>query len=442
MSLSPTERRLTEEIERRRADLVELAADLIAFDTTARDPGDTARDEAALQRYVAERLEAVGAKADVWEPEPQDVAGSRLVPAGLDFVGRPQLAARLPGSGNGRSLLFNGHVDVVSGDPRDRWTSDPNQPEVRDGRLYGRGACDMKGGVASMVFAAEMLGSLDVGLSGDLVVCTVTDEESTGAGGLAAVAHGVRADAGIVTEPSGFDIWVACRGSLMPTITVPGRPGHAGVGQPGWREGGAVNAIDKAALVLEALRRFQRDWRHRPGHDHPYLSPGDVVATVIEGGEWMVSYPSSCRIVYHVAYLPGHADAEGWGGDIRDEITEVVERVARADPWLAEHPPTIEWAPEVPSAEVPVAHPIVQTMLAAGAAIGLPGAVSGLDSWHDGATFTRFGGTPCICFGPGDIALAHTIDESVPVDDLVGCAQALAVAALRFCGSENLSSVP
>ena len=432
---------MTEEIARRRSDLVELAADLIAFDTTAREPGGPARDEAALQQYIAGRLQTAGAETEVWEPEPGDVAGSRLAPAGLDFVGRPQLAARLPGAGKGRSLLFNGHIDVVSGEPRDRWTSDPNRPEVRDGRLYGRGACDMKGGVASMVFAAEVLGGLGVELGGDLVVCTVTDEESTGAGGLAAVAHGIRADAGIVTEPSGFDVWVACRGSLMPTVTVPGRPGHAGVGQPDWLDGGAVNAIDKAALVLEALREFERAWRSRPDHGHPYLSRGDVVATVIEGGEWMVSYPSSCRIVYHIAYLPSHADAAGWGDEVRNEITEVVERVARADPWLAEHPPTIDWAPEVPSAEVAADHPIVETALAAGAAVGRPGAVSGLDSWHDGATFTRFGATPCICFGPGDITLAHTIDESVPVDDLVACTQALAVAALRFCGTEDLSSL-
>ncbi len=434
MTLTKTEQRVTQEIERRSHELVALAADLIGFDTTARERGDPSREEAALQNYLAERMRGLGADIDVWEPEPEDVAGSRLTPPGLGFEGRPQLAARFHGTGAGRTLLFNGHIDVVSSEPRERWTRGPNLAEVHDGKLYGRGACDMKGGIASMVFAAEILASLGLRLAGDLTVCTVTDEESTGAGGLAAVVHGVRADAGIVTEPSGFRVWVACRGSLIPTITILGRPGHAGVRQPHWRDGGAVNAIEKAELISDALRRFQQDWRARSDHHHPYLSPGDVVLTGMSAGEWMVSYPSSCRLVYHVAYLPAHADEDGWGTAVKEEIVEWIERAASSDPWLAENRPTIEWAPEVPAAEVSAEEPIVQMMLAASADAGRPSGLSGLDSWHDGATFTRLGGTPSICFGPGDINVAHTIDEFVPVDDLVDVAKALALVALRFCG--------
>ena len=117
--------------------------------------------------------------------------------------------ARFAGRGGGRSLLFNGHIDVVSAEPLDRWTSDPFRAEVRDGRLYGRGACDMKGGVGCMVLAAEVLSQLGVPLRGDLLVATNTDEESSGAGGMALVHHGVAADGAIVTEPTGFEVWVA-----------------------------------------------------------------------------------------------------------------------------------------------------------------------------------------------------------------------------------------
>jgi len=435
MGLSEIERRVTDEIGRRGDELVELASALIRFDTEAREPDDPPREEAALQEYLAGRLAALGAETDVWEPARADVEGSRLVPAGgLGFEGRPQLAARFRGAGGGPSLLLNGHIDVVSAAPREAWTSDPNMPEVRDGKLYGRGSCDMKGGVAAMTFAAEALAELGVRLAGDLVVCTVTDEESTGAGGLAAVAHGVRADAGIVTEPSGFDVWTSCRGSLMPTIIVPGRPGHAGVGQPDWRHGGAVNAIEKAALVIDALRGLQEEWRERPDHLHPHLSPGDIVPTIVSGGEWIVSYPASCRIAYHVAYLPVHADEGGWGSAVEEEIVECVRAVAAADPWLAENPPEIEWATDVPSSEVSEDEPIVQVILGTGMDIGRPRRISGMDSWHDGATFTRFGGTPCVCFGPRGLQVAHTIDEHVVVDDLIECAQELAVAAVRFCG--------
>ncbi len=435
LTVTESEGRIMDEIAGRREELVALASDLIGFNTTAREHNDDPpRDEAALQKYLAARLRAAGAETDVWEPAPDDVAGSPLTPPGLRFDGRPQMVARFPGTGGGRSLLFNGHIDVVKPDPIEQWTSDPFQPEVRAGKLYGRGSCDMKGGIASMVFAAEVLASLGLRLTGDLIICTVTDEESTGAGAVAAVAHGVSADAGIVTESTDFEVKIACRGSLMPTITVPGRTGHAGCPQPHWREGGAVNAIDKASVVSDAMRRLETDWRQRSNNRHPYLSPGDIVPTMVAGGEWMVSYPASCRLDYHIAYLPAQADASGWGGRVREEVVEWVMRATQADPWLAENPPTIDWAPEVPAAEVDPDEPIVSVMLAASAGAGRPRRMSGMDGWFDGATFT-LGGTPTIGFGPGiGSDVAHVVDEYIPVDDLVPAAQALAVAALRFCG--------
>lgn len=432
--LTERERQVMDEIARRRDDLVALAVDLIGFDTTAREINDAPRDEAALQEYLAGRLRAAGAETDVWEPAPADVAGSRLVPPGLRFEGRPQLAARFPGAGGGRSLLFNGHIDVVTVEPRAQWTSDPFSAEVRDGKLYGRGSCDMKGGIAAMVFAAEVLAALGLRLAGDLIVCTVTDEETTGAGGVAAVAHGVRADAGIITESSSGDVNIACRGSLIPTITVPGRPGHSGMPQPHWQEGGAVNAIEKATVVSDALRRFEADWLQRGSQRHPYLSPGAVVLCLISGGEWVVSYPAACRLVYHVAYLPAHADVGGWGTALEEEMVAWITRAAQADPWLAEHPPTIEWAPQVPAAEVSPDLPIARIMLAASAAAGRPSRLGGSDGWHDGATFT-LGGTPSIAYFPSSGQPGHMVDEYTRVDDLVAGAQALALAALRFCGT-------
>ena len=201
-----------------------------------------------FKSYLAKRLGEAGAEVDVLEPDADAMQGKPLVPPGLDFAGRPQLIARQRGAGGGRSLVFNGHIDVVSAEPRRAWASDPFVAQVRDGKLYGRGACDMKGGVAAMVFALESLAALGVRLNGDLLVATNTDEESSGAGGSALVEHGLRADAGIVTEPTGFDVWVACRGSEYGVVTVPGRPGHAEVNQPDWHQGGAVNAIEKAGV--------------------------------------------------------------------------------------------------------------------------------------------------------------------------------------------------
>jgi acetylornithine deacetylase len=440
MPLTDAEKRVCEAIETGRDELVGLAGALIAFDTTARDVGDPSRDEAPLQEYLAGRLGAAGASVEVWEPDADAMAGKPLVPPGLSFEGRPQLIATLKGRGAGRSLVFNGHIDVVSAEPRSAWASDPFLPAVRNGLLYGRGACDMKGGIAAMVFAVETLSALGLSLDGDLLVATNTDEESSGAGGTALVEHGLRADAGIVTEPTGFHTWIACRGSDYGVIRVPGRPGHAEVRQPDWRLGGAVNAIEKAMVVVEAIGSLREAWATRPGFSHPYLSPPSLLPTVARAGEWAVTYPASCELTIAVMYLPSQADAAGWGSEVRREVEQWLATETARDDWLHEHPPTIEWWPNaVMPFEISPDAPIVTVMLGASADVGRPGPLGGLDSWYDGATLTKLAGIPSIGYGPPGfdaegLSVAHMIDEFVPVDGLVAAAQGLAVAAMRFCG--------
>jgi len=441
VNLTERERQIVDAVAARRDELVALASTLIGFDTTARNTGDPPRDEASLQAYLGARLAAAGARVEIFEPAAAEIDGKPLVPPGLDFGGRPQLIARFPGSGGGRSLVFNGHIDAVSYEPRDRWTSDPLRAEIRDGMLYGRGSCDMKGGIAAMTVAAETLAALGIELTGDLLVATNTDEESSGAGGQALVQHGLSADAGIVTEPTGFAVWVACRGTEYGVITVPGQTGHAEVEHGHWSEGGAVNAIEKATLIIAALQSLREDWRKRRAFRHPHLSVPDVVPTMISAGEWPVTHPADCRITIAVLYQPVQADEHGWGSAITAEIEGWVARAAASDPWLAANPPTFEWSPSgVMPMEISEDEPIVTVMREVNRDLGLPDRLYGLDSWYDGATLTRFASTPSIGYGPagfspGEPTIAHTIDEHVPVDDLVTCAQALAVAAVRFCGT-------
>ena len=298
----------------------------------------------------------------------------------------------------------------------------------------------MKGGIAAMAFAAEVLSSLGVRLAGDLVVATNTDEESSGAGGSALVRRGLRADAGIVTEPTDFRVWVACRGSEYGVVRVPGRPGHAEVRHPDWRAGGAVNAIEKAGVVLEAIAGLRERWAADERWRHPHVSAPSLLPTVVQGGEWPVTYPSSCALTIAVMYVPAQADSEGWGSAVRREVEQwIVARCAERDDWLAEHPPVFDWWPNgVMPMEIDPSVPVVETMLDASADVGRRRRLGGLDSWYDGATFTHLAGIPSVGFGPPGFdpdgaTVAHTIDEYVPVDGLVGCAQALAVAAMRFC---------
>jgi acetylornithine deacetylase len=186
--------------------------------------------------------------------------------------------------------------------------------------------------------------------------------------------------------------------------------------------------------VLDAYTRLREEWRTRPDNRHAYLSPTTITPTVVRGGEWIVTYPSSCSVTSMLNYLPGNADADGWGTGVEAEFEQFIADAARADPWLREHPPDVRWTIDIPPFEVPPDHPIIGTVLEASAAVGRDVGVGGLDSWFDAATFTRFGGTPMVGFGPRHIDNAHSIDEFVPVDDLVVCAQAIALAAMRWCG--------
>ena len=322
---------------------------------------------------------------------------------------------------------------MVTAEPEELWTSAPFKPDLRQGRLYGRGACDMKGGVASMLLATEVLRALEVPLAGDLIVNTVTDEESTGAGSLAVAASGVRADAGIIPEPTRLSAWLGTRGSLMPRIAVDGRAGHAGFPPAHWSAGGPVNAIEKAQLVLEALQRLRLEWQLRPDTQHEVLEPGSIVPTALDAGQWMVSYPAAATLECHVQYVPAQADADGCGTRVEAEIEARVLAAAQADPWLAAHPPRFSWRGDVPPGFVGPAEPVAAATLDAMAALGLPRTVASHTTFFDGPTFTR-AGIPTIAFGPGDILHAHAVDEHVPVDELVRAAQVLAVAAMRFCG--------
>lgn len=414
-------------------ELVEFVAELTAFDTTARGVGDEPRDEERLQKALSARLYEIGAEIDMWEPEPMTI-GSRLAPAKLDFIGRPQLAALLQGRGGGRTLLLNGHIDAVTPGPLEDWDSDPFRAVVSDGYLWGRGVADMKGGLASLLFALQALKRSGATLLGDVVYCANTDEESSGAGSLACVRRGVGADAGICAEPTDFDAWVCCRGLTLPVITVDGRAGHAEMPQLHWREGGAVNAIEKACIVIDAVRTLREEWRERSDKKHWCLSSADIVPTLVQGGVWTAAYPPHCTITCDVQYLPENVDGKGTAKDVEAEIQEWINAAAAADPWLRANPLRWDWIEDYVPAEIPANHPLVDVVLRSAEDVGRRGKASGLDSWHDAANFTRWGNTPTLSFGPDGIDSAHSVKERVTISGLVDHCAAVALATMRWCG--------
>ena len=419
-------------------ELVGLLRALVGFDTTSVDlsPGSThtTNDEGDLQAFVGDRLAAMGAEVDQWEPDPAEFADHPMMPPWHHWRGRPLTVGTIRGAGGGRSLVVNGHIDVVDAGDRSRWTSPPFAAEIRDGRVYGRGAVDMKGGIAAAFVALEALAACGVRLAGDVIVETVPDEETCAMGTIAAIARGYRADAGLVPEPTRLDLWVATRGLLHGTLTVDGRSAHAEMNQPHWREGGGVNAIQKAAAVLAGLDGLTAEWAGRDDKRHPLLGTPSVNPTMISGGSFVSNVPERCEITVNTTYLPANADERGYGSVPRGEIEATVAAVAEADDWLAEHPPSWSWYTDYPPSEIDLASPIIAVAQEAGRDLGLDVTPEGIDTTYDGALLTLFAETPSPAFGPGDLTRAHAPEEWVGIDELILGAKAYARALALWCG--------
>lgn len=420
---------------------LEIAERLIAFDTTVDEPSDAARDEQACQTYVAELLAGAGFEVDIWEPDKDAMCHHRNYVTGQHWIGRPNLVARLAGSGGSPSLLLAGHIDTVPAGPLSDWTTSPWSPDVRGGRLYGRGACDMKGGLGSMLAAALTVADSGTPLAGDLLVGLVTDEEVNGLGTLSMLERGYGADAAIVPEPNELDIHVAFRGILVGELRVAGRSGHVEIPQPDWRQGGAVNSISKTRMILDGLDRLSAEWLERVDKMHPLCSPGQIQVTEIRGGEFASSFPAECRATLNVCYVPGEQDDEGYGAKVQVEIADYLERLADADPWLAGRRPTIEWSVDFPPAEIDVNHPLALALARVLAENGGQSRIRGLDTWDDTVSLIR-GGIPAVSFGPGSNDQAHAVDEYVEVKMLERHSELLTKFVLDWCGSNNPGPSP
>jgi acetylornithine deacetylase len=425
-------------IDEHLTDVVELTQAMVRHNTVSVDlsPESEHRtnDEGALQEMMGERLAALGAEVDQWEPDAEALRGHPMMPPWHHWQGRPQTVATFRGSGGGRSLVVNGHIDVVDEGDLSRWDSDPFAAELRDGRIYGRGAVDMKGGIASAYFALQALHACGVRLAGDVFFEVVTDEETCAMGTVAAIERGYRADAGLVPEPTNLGMWIATRGLLHGVLTIPGRSAHAEINQPAWQDGGGVNAIERALPLLAGLGRLKENWRERPSKRHPLVGVPAVQPTVIAGGSFIANVPESVRVQVNATYLVADADEAGYGSIPRAEIVDAVASAAAVDDWLREHPPTWSWSTDYPPAEISPDAEIIAVGLDAAREVGGRHGPVGIDTTYDGALLTLFARTPSPAFGPGDLSRAHAPNEWVGVDELVQSAKAYTRAITRWCG--------
>ena len=309
--------------------------------------------------------------------------------------GRDNVVARIGPSG-GRTLLFNGHLDVVG---VDGMVHAPFSAEEHDGRLYGRGSCDMKGGVAAMCAAAAR--AARDGLHGEIIVSAVVDEEFESLGTRALVASGLRADAAIVTEPTRMAVNPAHRGFVWVEFCFAGLAAH------GSRYDLGIDAIRHAGFVLDELERLQHDVLDL--RTHHLLGHASLHASTISGGTGWSTYPDTCVLRIERRTLPGETTAS--------VISEFEQACARATTRDAALDVQVRHVLTQGPSDVPADATIVRALEAAMRAEGEPVRHEGMSAWTDAALLNE-AGIPAICYGPGDIVLAHSAEEWVPLDEV------------------------
>jgi acetylornithine deacetylase len=373
--------------------LQRLLSDLVAIDSINPDLVPGAAGEAAIAAFIAGRLRAAGLEVHVEEVRP----------------GRPNVVAIARGTGGGRSLLLNGHVDTVGV----TGMSEPFAARVRDGRLYGRGAYDMKGGVAACMVAAAEAARLK--LRGDVIVTAVMDEEYAGLGTLAVAEHS-RADGAIVAEPTELQLVVAHKGFVWLEVETQGVAAH------GSRPHLGVDAIVKMGGVLAGLDRLVDELSRRPAH--PLLGPPSVHASTIQGGGEWSTYPDRCMLAIERRLLPGET-----GDAAEAELQAIVAALAAADPtFRATVRRDLVRSPLETSADAAIRHVVQQ---AAAGALGRPVEPAGVSFWTDAASLHE-AGIPTVLFGPLGEG-AHAAEEWVDLASVQTCADVYLATAAAFC---------
>lgn len=384
-------------------------------------------EEEAIQAEMGRRLTELGGRVDCWAVDPESLRADPGFPGARVSAIRSNVVATFPGCGGGPSLVLNGHVDTVTPGQLERWSSPPFAGVVRDGRLYGRGACDMKGGLAAILGAVGAIRRAGIRLRGSLIVQSVIGEEDGGIGSFAALARGHRGDGVIVCEPTSLAVVPAQAGVTLFRIGIPGRAAHGCVREEG------ESAFERFLPVHAALKALEAERNRRLRH--PLYAgmdlPWPLCIGIVQAGTWPSIVPERLTCEGRIGVAIGEPLAQA-----RGELEGAVAQAAAADPWLREHPPTVEWIGGVwEGAETPVAHPLVEA-LSAGVveATGALARLGGAPYGSDLRLFINGFGIPGLLFGPGDIRLAHFTDESIPLAEVEAAALALAEAAVRFCG--------
>lgn len=427
MLLTEQIQKVIEDIELKQEELIDLTKKLISFQT----PAPPARNTTDAQVWIEQFLQALDFATARWDVFPDDpnVVGTKK---GLE-------------SDAYQSLILNGHVDVAEVRPEEVWKSSPYKAEIRDGRIIGRGAADMKGGLAAVLFVLKLLYEQGIKLPGDLIFQSVIGEEVGEAGTLQCCERGYKADFAVVVDTSDLQIqgqggvitgWITIKDPNVYHDALRRQMIHAGGGLPH-----GASAIEKMMVMIESLQDLERHWA--VSKSYPGCLPGTntINPSVIEGGRHAAFIADECRLWITVHFYPDESHET-----VCKEIEDHLLSAANADTWLRKNPPTFTWGGtsmiedrgEVfPAFEVDSEHIGVKTLVASHHDIFHEDAITGVSATVTDGGWLAEAGIPTVLYGPGQLTEAHSVNESIAIQELLDFAKVMANFILNWCHTKK-----
>lgn len=384
-------------------------------------------NEYEAQQAIINHLQKLDLEIDEWEVGGNIFTHPYFCSTRKSFLKSPNVVGVKRGIGKGKSIILNGHIDVVPEGDVTQWTDDPYSGKIEGGKMYGRGTTDMKGGTVSLLLAIQALKELGIQLNGDVIFQSVIEEESGGAGTLGTLIRGYKADAAIIPEPTNMKIFPRQQGSMWFRLTVKGRSAHGGTRYEG------VSAIEKAMIVIQELQNLEKIRNARivdPLYENTPI-PIPINLGVIRGGNWPSSVADEVIIEGRIGVAPDEEMRHA-----QEELNLCLKNLEKIDPWFREKPVGLDWfgARWVPGT-IDEEHPLMGILQSKFEQVKQTEPKIEASPWGtDGGLLEKLGGIPVIVFGPGTTEIAHFPNEYIELERMFEVAEIIALTLIDWCG--------
>jgi len=417
-------KKIIDYIDQNRGKFIDFLKTLISQDTTNINHGIDGGNEINGQEIIISKFKELGLDTEIFEPENKKLKNYVEASLGHDYQNRPNVVGVLKGSDNEnyKSIILNGHIDTMPFANIDKWFAHPLEPKIIDNKLYGRGACDMKGGLAALILAVETLIKSNCEIKGDIILESVVDEEGGGNGTLACVDRGYKADLAVVAEPTELKIMKSHMGWVFFKMDVEGKSLHSGLKWLG------VNAIEKTIKIINGLKELETEWLLEKRN--PILPPPTINFGTIHGGTAGSVVPDNCRLDFGVHFLPSDADDKGLGSKVEKEIIDRIDLIANGDPWLKDHKPKLTKYQEGSPFELENNEEYLKIFSSNFEKIvqNEKAVVAGSEYGCDARLIENYAKVPTLMFGPGSIKQAHGINEFIDLDQYIDYIKIIALS--------------